>query len=222
MAAAAANRVLDVPESQVAIDFFDDGVYHWHRRLLFIRGALGHWITCSPDHELEYMSLSSHRVVPVVRGGIVPERIRGNFYMFDDIDDDDLSRIRSEALQLARVVGIDLTAAAAGVPAGPDRWIVADTAHEKFGLPIRSDLSADPTRFIYREAVGLANIGETDSDWVAIENVAQTDHDSWTSSKQAGPGRDARLLPIKGTHRGVRRSSLSDALGQFQSVAQGD
>ena len=28
MAAAAANRVLDVPESQVAIDFFDDEVYH--------------------------------------------------------------------------------------------------------------------------------------------------------------------------------------------------
>ena len=81
--------------------FFDDEVYHWHHRLLLVRGAPGHWITCSPDHELEYMNLSSHRVVPLVRNGIVPERIRGNFYMFDDIDDDDLSRIRSEALQLA-------------------------------------------------------------------------------------------------------------------------
>ena len=186
MAAAAANRVLDVPESQVAIDFFDDEVYHWHHRLLLVRGAPGHWITCSLDHELKYMNLSSHRVVPLTRGGIIPERICGNFYMFDEIDNEDLSRLRSEALQLARVVGIDLTAAAAGVPAAPDRWIVADTAHEKFGLPIRSDLSADTTRFITRETekVGLANIGGTDDDWVAIENVAQTDHDSWTSSKQ--------------------------------------
>ena len=222
MAAAAANRVIDVPESQVAIDFFDDEIYHWHHRLLLIRGAPGHWITCSPDHELEYMNLTSHRVVPLTRGGVIPERIRGNFYMFGEIEDEDLARIRSEALQLARVVGIDLTAAAAGVPSAPDRWIVADTAHEKFGIPIRPDLSADTTRFIFREAVGLANIGEVDDDWVAIENVALTDHDSWTSSKQAGPGRDARLLPIKRTHRGVRRSSLSDALGQFQSVAQGD
>ena len=186
MAAAAANRVLDVPESQVAIDFFDDEVYHWHHRLLLVRGAPGHWITCSLDHELKYMNLSSHRVVPLTRGGIIPERICGNFYMSDEIDNEDLSRLRSEALQLARVVGIDLTAAAAGVPAAPDRWIVADTAHEKFGLPIRSDLSADTTRFITRETekVGLANIGGTDDDWVAIENVAQTDHDSWTSSKQ--------------------------------------
>ena len=42
MAAAAANRVLDVPESQVAIDFFDDEAYHWHHRLLLVRGAPGH------------------------------------------------------------------------------------------------------------------------------------------------------------------------------------
>ena len=130
MAAAATNRVLDVPESQVAIDFFDDEAYHWHHRLLLVRGAPGHWITCSPDHELEYMNLSSHRVVPLTRGGLIPDRIRGNFYMFDEIDDEDLARIRAEALQLARVVGIDFTAAAAGVPAAPDKWIVADTAHE--------------------------------------------------------------------------------------------
>ena len=164
------------------------------------------------------MNLSSHRVVPLTRGGIIPDRIRGNFYRFDEMDDDDLARIRSEALQLARVVGIDLTAAAAGAPAAPDRWIVADTLHEKFGIAIRPNLAADATRFITREAVGLANIGEIDDDWVAIESVAQSDHDSWTSSKQAGPGRDARLLPIKRTHRGARRSSLSDALGQFHEV----
>ena len=222
MAAAAANRVLDVPESQVAIDFFDDKAHHWHHRLLLVRGAPGHWITCSPDHELEYMNLSSHCVVPLTRGGVIPERIRGNFYMFGEIEDEDLMRIRSEALQLARVVGIDLTTAAAGVPAASDRGFVADTAHEEFGIPIRPDLSADTTRFIAREEVGLVNIGEINDDWVAIENVALTDHDSWASSKLAGPGRDARLLPIKRTHRGVRRSSLSDALGQFQSVAQGD
>ena len=222
MAAAAANRVLDVPEAQVAIDFFDDEAFHWHHRLLLVRGAPGHWITCSPDHELEYMNLTSHRVVPLTRGGTIPERIRGNFYMFDEMDDDDLVRIRVEALQLARVVGIDTAAAAAGVPAVPDQWIVADTAHEKFGEPIRLDLAGDPSRFIMKDAIGMANIGDADDDWVAIENVALDDHISRTSAKQAGPGRDACLLPIKRTHRGVRRSSLSDALGQFQTVAQDD
>ena len=168
------------------------------------------------------MNLSSHRVVTLTRGGIIPDRIPGNFYMFDEMDDDDLTRIRIEALQLARVVGIDTAAAAAGVPAAPDWWIIADTAHEKLGEPIRPDLAGDPSRFIMKDAIGMANIGDTDDDWVAIENVALSDHTPWTSSKQAGPGRDARLLPIKRTHRGVRRSSLSDALGQFQAVTQAD
>ena len=195
MAAAAANRVLDVPEAQMAIDFFDDEVYHWHHRLLLVRGAPGHWITGSPDHELEYMNLTSHRVVPFTRGGIIPDRIRGNFYMFDEVDDDDLVRIRVEALQLARVVGIATAAAAAGVPAAPDRWIVADTAHEKFGEPILLDLARNPSRFIMKDAIGMANTGDVEDDWVAIENVALNDHTSWTSAKQAGPGRDARLLP---------------------------
>ena len=37
-------RSLDVPEQQIAIDFFEDEEFAWHMRLLLITGGGGEWI----------------------------------------------------------------------------------------------------------------------------------------------------------------------------------
>ena len=73
---------LDIPEAQVATDFFG-GQYPWHARILFEKFAESRWVGCSPDGEVQVVDLRDHRVIPLVRDAEVPQRIRGQCYLFD-------------------------------------------------------------------------------------------------------------------------------------------
>ena len=51
---------LDIPEKQVAIDFFDNpNGFRWHARVLLIRLGLGKWILATPDLEVQFKDLAT-------------------------------------------------------------------------------------------------------------------------------------------------------------------
>eukprot|EP00971_Amphidinium_carterae_P127716 2530224-Amphidinium_carterae.1 len=124
----AGTRALDILEKQVAIDFFQDQ-YHWHHRVLLLPAGQGKWIVCTPDHEVQFQDLTEHRVIALPRGAVVPSRIVDSFYTFDPFQDGELDRIRAEARSLAEILGVAVPAQSLAL----SRWVIADTAHERFG-----------------------------------------------------------------------------------------
>lgn len=63
MAARAGVLTLDTAYRQVLVDFFNDPNFHWHHRILIIQGEGGIWICASPDHEIQSIDLTKHRVL---------------------------------------------------------------------------------------------------------------------------------------------------------------
>ena len=101
-------RSLDIPEQQVAVDFWDDPNFPWHMRVLLVAGGQGKWVWATPDFEIQVGDLARHRVVPVGRNAPYLAAIGVNFlYAFDPLPAEDLARLRSEARILAQVLGFD-------------------------------------------------------------------------------------------------------------------
>ncbi len=140
-----AGRSLDVAETQVAVDFFDDPHYHWHMRILLINGGGGKWIWVTPDDSVQYADLSVHRVVPVQRAAPFPARLAGNLYAFDLFEDGELEDIRTQAVALAAVLGLEVPKAPG--TAAP-RWVVSDPAHEEFGTVVDAGIRSAEDRFV--------------------------------------------------------------------------
>lgn len=201
---------LDVPERQVAIDFFDDPHFRWHVRLLMINCGGGKWIWATPDLEVQYGDLTAHRIVAIPRDSPFPTRLHGELYAFDPLADVQLEQIRSEAVALAEVLGVKVQAGTSA-GAGP-RWVVADPAHESFGTPVDLAIVGDDGRFVNRSAAGLAQLSVGGS-WVLCESVLERDQQSWLDEKHSGPGRDLRVCPIRRVGvEGPKRQTLDEAI----------
>ena len=155
MAAVARPLTLDVVEQQILIDFYDDeDGYFWHHRLLLLKlDGPGKWIAASPDHEVESVDISTHRVIPLRRHAQFPDRVRGQIYAFDPIGDEELRTLNVEVRALAQVLA---PGGAAGAASGDSCWLVADTALEDFGNEVPDSVLSDPSRLRSEGAVGIA------------------------------------------------------------------
>ena len=155
-------RSLDIPEAQVAVDFFDDpNGFFFHVRVLLVPAGAGKWIWATPDHSVQFGDLAEHRVVPIPRNAPFPRRLAGQLYVFDPFNDGELEGIREQAAALARVLGIEVSRGAAGAP---PRWVVADQAHPQFGQVIDAAISGAEDRFVRRGAVALAVLDADDDE----------------------------------------------------------
>ena len=213
---------LDIPETQVAVDFFDDDEFQWHMRILIVNCTAGRWIWATPDLEVQHADLGGHRVVPVPRAAPYPARLAGQLYAFDPLQPGQMEQLRAEAAALAQVLGVAAPAAPGTTPA--PRWVVSDPAHPQFGQAIDASLPANEEKFIKRDATGMAKLLEgTNESWVSCENVAQADHQRWLEEKYSGPGRDYRVCPIRRTGvKGPRRQSVDQMLEAHRSHAAED
>ena len=157
---AAQENALDIPEPQVAVDFPDDQFFTWHVRVLVTQlGDGGRWVAFSPDLEPEVIDLADHRVVPLVRDAVFPQRIRGDVYYRVNITEDDLTNTVQECRALAAVLGVT----------GPSRpttlvadWVYADPAFDRFGEVVDSSLTMIPATMLSRDSVALVRVGADD------------------------------------------------------------
>ncbi|CAK0861936.1 unnamed protein product [Prorocentrum cordatum] len=185
-----AARTLDVPERQILVDFFDDpNGFRWHMRLLVLATPNpGQWICSTPDLSIQFIDVTTHRVIPLTRDSEFPRRVRGEVCAFDPLTPEELQQVRREAKELLAVYG--LTGAADAQPEG-GRWLIADPAHPGFGDALPAAALADGDSPIIRGDRGLACVGE---DWIAVERVLGEDLDNWRLLKSTGAGRDRRIL----------------------------
>lgn len=173
----------------------------------------------TPDHELEFMTLTDFSVVPLARAAPLAARVAGD-YGLDPLPSRDLERLQVEAQALARVVGI-LWIAGPSTATAP-RCVIADPAHERFGEVLPVALAVDAERFVARAAIGLAEVGVGSVDWVFAVCIVEADAEDWRRERQAGPGRDHHVLPVSRVRRGAKRLSLNAALEQFRPKAPAD
>ncbi|CAK0888003.1 unnamed protein product, partial [Prorocentrum cordatum] len=183
-------RTHDVPERQILVDFFDDpNGFRWHMRLLVLATPNpGQWICSTPDLSIQFIDVTTHRVIPLTRDSEFPRRVRGEVYAFDPLTPEELQQVRREAKELLAVYG--LTGGADAQPEG-GRWMIADPAHPGFGDALPAAALADADSLIIRGDRGLACV---DEDWLAVERVLDEDLDNWRLLKSTGAGRDRRIL----------------------------
>eukprot|EP00972_Heterocapsa_arctica_P105885 15597691-Heterocapsa_arctica.AAC.1 len=81
-----ARYSLDIPYRQCLIDFFnDEGGFFWHMRVLIFasNASNGRWVGTTPDHEIQVIDLSKHRVIPLTRSTDLPSEQVRETYAFD-------------------------------------------------------------------------------------------------------------------------------------------
>ena len=182
---------LDIDQQQIAQAFDEDPNFRWHHRILLVKiGDDGRWALATPTLDVQVASFSAARIVPLVRGCPIPERLRGNFYGFDPVSDDELAGLMQQAHTLASILGV----AVPGSSSSSGLWYIADTADEGFGTAVEVAVTSNPGRFVSRGHCALARVD--DVRWVAAERLLPADLAAWKEEKQTGAGRDPRVMAI--------------------------
>ena len=215
-----ALAALDIPQKQCLIDFFDDADgFCWHHRVLLYSSGNkdGRWIACSPDHDLEVLDLSRHRVLPLARAGPYPrDREAEGIYKFDPVPADALEDIFRRAKDLAEMVGFPL---AAGTLVETGRWRLSDSAGTMFGALVPTEAFAAEDATVVRGEVGLVKI---EGAWTAMELVRDDGVSAWRERKANGGGIDGRLLPLGRDAHGRRYRYEVEAAALWKNSKEED
>ena len=107
------------------------------------------------------------------------------------------SALRGRAHALAELHGV--TPPPRVTQTGGSSWRYGDTAHPNFGEEVLPQLLADPSNLKTGGASGL--LREEDDDegqevWTFVQRVTKPQAPLWLWTKQHGPGRDKKLLPL--------------------------
>jgi hypothetical protein len=187
-----ANRSLDVPCRQVLIDFFDDeDEMFWHQRLLLVGSGSndGRFVACTPDLELQVLSLTSHRVVPLLNDAAIPADYVPYAYLFDPLGPGDWDMISRQATSLAEVMGFASAVSESGFV-----WVVNDTAVEMFGAEVPLEALASAESCVQRDNVGLVRV---DGKWLSMEKVDKLKLPEWKAAKAKFVGDSRTFAPVR-------------------------
>ena len=208
---------LDIEERQALIDYFDDDAgFYWHHRVLFLKGDGSRWVVGTPDGDVSSLDMGLHRIIPLERGERIPAAVVDQAYLFEPNAAVQLLPVmRRQAKAMADVLGFATPAVSS-----PDGvWVFADPGRRNFDQEVPLETVGSQARFIEKNAVGLALVGE---EWCAVERVAMADRDQWRQLKQAGPGRDLRVAGHWKDGAGFRYVSIRDALGSYRQTVFND
>ena len=151
------------------------------------------WIGSTPDKSVQRFDLSGHRVVVLSRNAAFPQDRVAATYSCDavDFDDGEMARLRSEARQLANVLGADVTAAAAADPGLA--WRVSDTTSKLFGDAVPGGATGDAAAFVSRDDCGMAKVYGV---WISVRRSTEEDNTpaGFRRRMLSGPGRDPGIL----------------------------
>lgn len=213
-------RTLDVPESQVLIDCFDDpNQLRWHHRLLLLPTPVaGVWIGSTPDFSVQRIDLNEHRVVSLPRNGAFPTSLVDQIYSFESpIAEADLRMIRGQASDLSRVLGV------VGGPTPPvlgGAWRVADPSADSFGDEVPTILVGDRDQFVAAPTRGSGKYESAlvliDDAWTYCQLVDPGDFPSLRRGLVSHHGRDRRVVgDDREASTGCRFLCLSEALSRY-------
>ena len=208
--------VLDVACRQCLVDFYEDD-FPWHHRLLLVKGEGLCWIWLTPDGEVQRADLGLHRVIPLRRAGVYPQRCAlEGVYGFDPIPPDDLEGYLADARALASILGFPGVADVEVAAVRPLRWFVSDPVSADYGFEVPADALANPDVFARRGDVALVEIN---GQWTTAVSIAQPDTwERYCMRAADGKARDVRLLGDFRDQDNVRFLPFRDALLRSKEV----
>ena len=218
---AAALVTLDIPESQVLVEFPNDAHgLNWHHRILHHRGLgdnAGSWVWSTPDFSVQIGDLGQHRIHPLGRNAGFPAARFGETYAFDPITDVELAGLRAQAVALANIMGYEVKAPGVGARGSRDaKWRIADPACEGFGDEVPDDALSDPAACIVRDTKGLVDIDPFG--WTLMEQVEEDEKAGWRIGKLCGAVHDDRLSGNSRDKSGRRRVDVTMAMSRLKAV----
>jgi hypothetical protein len=199
---------LDIPESQVLVNFPNDAI-PWHHRVLLFRIEGSKWVVLTPDGDIQVIDLKSRDLRALSRNSPIPRGLGGS-YVFDPIDAEKLVAVRAEARRLAAALG-GTVAVEETVGESTAVWRFADTASPRFGQEVSGDLLGVADRFKVGGASGLVCVDMAEDTWEFVQRVLETDHQEWLDEKRSGAGRDMRLGTTVRDTSGARTTTLREA-----------
>lgn len=180
-------ETLDIGDHQVLIDFPEDsGGYVWHHRILFIQGEGAQWVAGTPDEDICQVDLSEHRVLPLGRSTPFPSSRAAQTYAFDpDTSDVALSRMRAQAVSLAKVVGYPSAATGGSIASDLGLWRLSDPARDDFTDVVPDAAMVDDRVTVIRGGVALVDV---DGTWTTSERVGSSELENWVRAKRRRAG----------------------------------
>ena len=125
-----ADSALDVPYQRWLVGCLDDDEgFYWLHRIRLLRGSGQKWFWLTPDGETQYADFGGRRVVCLRRAAPFPNQHLGNFYAFDEMEDDVLTERLADSRALATIFGFD---GKSQVGDTSDRWYVPDALSEHY------------------------------------------------------------------------------------------
>eukprot|EP00971_Amphidinium_carterae_P337711 6474657-Amphidinium_carterae.1 len=150
---------LEIDEAQCLVDFFGDpNGYRWHMRVLLIQGGTNssRWIWATPDLEVQVGDLADHRIVALSKGQPLPQDKIHETYGFDPLTEDEMNRLRREAINLAKIVGFQVSTTLSAVVGGVGQtWRISDPNSDLFGEAVPEEALGDPARSVTRDRCSL-------------------------------------------------------------------
>jgi hypothetical protein len=213
---------LDIPETQVLIDFFDDADgFIWHQRILVQPiGPPGRWVVCTPDLDIEAVNLTGHQVVPLARAAPIPQYYRNEAYCFAPMTEAELLSVRERGKALAAILGPVAPAVLPEREAAPPtglEWRISNPGDRNFGELVPDAVFGDDANVVVRgepgSQVGLVRV---DGVWTTMEPVKAGTLEQWRAAKATGPGRDPRLIGDSRDHLGRRFITFDEAQQQYR------
>ncbi|CAK0873972.1 unnamed protein product [Prorocentrum cordatum] len=166
------ERSLEIPEAQVAIDFFDDeNGFNFHVRVLLVPAGAGKWLWITLDCAVQFGDLTAHRVA-----------------------------IREQAVALAAVLGIEVPRGAAAAPprwgaADPAHLQFGQV----LDAAISGDEDRFVRRGAV--ALAMLDTDDDEGSFAVCENVREERHQQWLDEKRSGGPRRATFDQAIGSRR---------------------
>ena len=185
---------LDIKDKQILVRYDDDDYFTWHHRVLLHRVAGSLWIVLTPDLSVQRLDLAAESILPLARADKIPARALNDCYLFDSLSAQELSTAKSQAKQLADILGEP------EADDSDDVWVISDAQHARFGELVPEDILSSERRSSLRTNLGVVELEDGDpASEVPVARVARDELEDWRRA-HAGGG-DLRVL---GTFRDMR------------------
>ena len=208
------ERVLDIQEPQVCVNFPNDLQFMWHHRILLCRINAGKWLTLTPDHEIVPHNLNIIPNIVLDRGGEFPPGIRNSTYAFDPIDASSLTvfkrQTKLQAAILGEAEGLETQRALI--------WVFSDPTDSLFGTILDNDVMDDPNRGATINDNGVAlHEGLVRH----VVRIAREALDDWQKERRSGAN-DQRTLGVHFDANGVRHLRFRDTINMMKAEKRDD
>ena len=203
---------LDTSFAQCLVAFWNDPTFHFHHRVLLVRGPAQAWIWLTPDGDVQQADLANEHVTALRRNAPFPPNLAGNIYCFDPVSDNDMDNYLAEARVLAGILGYAVGNVAREASA---KWHIVDPHSPLFGEEVPAAALANDAVMVVK---GQRALVEIDNTWVLAAEVRGQSWEQFLAAWRSGEGKDDRLTGDFRDSAGKRHADFRSSTDRMKEI----